>query len=306
MGCMDVITVPDVETLPAQTSNVEINKEQRQDQLLFRCFACRRPSHYEHLPRPASLPDDSSVVDIALYYQDEKDWSCADCSSYVYDLDKILAWRPYPPGAVEPPLSPDEYPNYKNHLPREYLVKWVGRSYRRTEWVPHMWLLSTHVTKLKNFIASGAQVELHRGHKRSEVQEDADLLETGATSPDDPVQGPLSHNAFPDAEQHIPLAWRTVDRIMDILLWSPESNSAKTKKRGKRVISDTESAQTELQVEYNAVFESGRQPSQWNTETAAEWESRKKRSITTDDIGDVIWIFVKWDDLSYSEGQRPS
>lgn len=303
MGCMNVITVPDAgpEVLPAHISDLEINKEQQQQQLLFRCFTCKRPSHYEHLPRPASLPDDASVVDIALYYQDEKDWSCADCSSYVYDVDKILAWRPYPPNTVEPPRSPDEHPNFRDPLPREYLVKWVGRSYRRTEWVPHMWLLSTHLMKLKNFIASGARVELHLGDKRSKVSEDSDLPEI---APDVPIQGPLSHDAFPDAEQHIPLAWKTVNRILDILLWHPGSNGAKTKKRDTRLNSDTESAEIKLQAEYNAVFENGRQPSERNTETAAEWESRKKRSIKTDDIGDVIWIFVKWDDLNYSEGQR--
>ena len=303
MGCMNVAIVPHAgsEVVPTEISDVEISKELSQ-QLLFRCFTCKRPSHYEHLPRPASLPADSSLTDIALYYQNEKSWSCPDCSSYVYDLDKILAWRPYPSDAVELSQSPREPPNYKDPLPREYLVKWVGRSYRRVQWVPHMWLLSTNPGKLKNFITSGARVELHRGDKRSHVQEDADLLETAATSPDVPTQGPLSLDAFPDAEQHIPLAWKTIDRILDVLLWRPQSKGAKGNKEGIPENSDVESAEAKLQVEYDAVFESGRQPSQWNSEGIPEWESRKKRSITTDNIGDVIWIFVKWDDLNYGEG----
>ncbi|KAK2461624.1 hypothetical protein APHAL10511_006087 [Amanita phalloides] len=301
MGCMDVIVIPHVGTEGATTVDtdvamVDVNAEQRQKQLLFRCFTCRRPSHNEHLPRPASLPSDASVADIAEYYQSEKGWLCADCSSYVYKLDNILAWRPYPPGAIESSRSPDEPPNYKDPLPREYLVKWIGRSYRRTTWVPHMWLLSTNQAKLQKFVTSGARVQLRQDDRRSGLQEEDELL---GTAPDALIQEPLSLNAFPDAEQHIPLAWKTVNRVLDVLLWHPKSNGAERSK-ATRMDSDV-GIQSDLQVEYDAIFESGKQPSARNTETLAQWKMREDRSITVDDIGDVVWVFIKWDGLHYGE-----
>ena len=306
MGCMGVTTEPHVVSEAGATDNdrdvemTDINTEEPQQHLLFRCSTCRRSSHYEHLPRPAGLPEDSSVVEIAQYYQNEAKWLCADCSSYVDHLDKILAWRPYPPNAIEPPHDPEELPNYKDPLPREYLVKWVGRSYRRTQWVPHMWLLSTNRAKLKNFIAGGARVELHRDGKKSKAQEDDDLFGNTTAAPDVPIQGPLSINAFPDAEQHIPLAWKTVDRILDVLLWRRKSND-KARNKTTRVDSDNEAIE---QAEYNSVFECGKKPSTRNTETIVQWESRMGRTVSEDDIGDVVWMFAKWDDLNYGEGQR--
>jgi chromodomain-helicase-DNA-binding protein 4 len=122
-------------------------------ELLFRCFTCKRLSHYEHLPVPAEYKDKKIINSVALaeYYQATTEWLCGDCSSYTYALDKILAWRPYPPTAVEPPRPDDEPPHYKLPLPREYLVKWLDRSYRRTQWVPHMWLVTTQCGQVEEF-----------------------------------------------------------------------------------------------------------------------------------------------------------
>jgi chromodomain-helicase-DNA-binding protein 4 len=112
-----------------------ISKRGSPEQLLFRCFTCKRLAHYAHLPNPFS--EDASPVELAQYYQ-ENEWDCGDCLSFVFAVDKILAWRPYPSNAIEAPRPDDEPPNIKSQLPREYLVKWVGRSYRRVQWVPHL------------------------------------------------------------------------------------------------------------------------------------------------------------------------
>ncbi|KAF8640689.1 hypothetical protein AX17_000345 [Amanita inopinata Kibby_2008] len=323
MGCMEVAIQPSDKPEPLQSSVLAIDNpgdadnttdfsvsmpkvdtdEDRKplDQLVFRCFTCKRLAHYEHLSRPSSLPDDSSIAEIAEYYQREKDWLCADCSSYIYSLDKILAWRPYPSDAVELPRSVNEPPNYKDPLPRKYLVKWVGRSYRRTEWVPHMWLLSTNKAKLKNFVANGARVALLRDEKKKKAQ-DIDPFDNGLDVRGSPLQEVLSLGASPDAEQTIPSAWKTVDRVLDILLWHPKQINTKKKNRNARIISDTEdSMEQRLEAERNAAFESGRQPSAKNTETILEWESREKRSIGAEDIGSVVWAFLKWQDLNYDE-----
>ncbi|KIL71765.1 hypothetical protein M378DRAFT_155365 [Amanita muscaria Koide BX008] len=298
MGCMEATTSNNTDDDADTTTKLDMELE-KQPQLLFRCFTCRRPAHYEHLMRPQLLPEDSSVADIAEYYQKDKGWLCADCSSYIYSLDKILAWRPYPPDAVEPPYPPDELPNYKDPLPREYLVKWIGRSYRRIQWVPHMWLLSTNQAKLKNFVNNGSRVELKRGSKRSKPLETADILESLPDINDDAADGLPSLEAFPDADQHIPQAWKTVDRVLDVLFWRPKSNMVT--KNNTRIDSDSETIETKVTAEYSAVFANGKEPSAKNTKTVTQWQAREKRQIAPEDIGDVVWVFIKWEDLNYDE-----
>ena len=51
---------------------------------------------------------------------------------------KVIAWRPMPADAKED-LQLEEIPNYKDPLPREYLVKWVNRGFRHVS--------SSHVKK---------------------------------------------------------------------------------------------------------------------------------------------------------------
>ncbi|KAG9001163.1 hypothetical protein FRB93_012245 [Tulasnella sp. JGI-2019a] len=132
--------------------------ESKEKHLLFRCITCKRPAHYEHLP-PLSKDTSADVENVALSYQ--KTWQCPDCRRWEYELDKILAWRPYPANAVEPPREPDTAIKYNSPLPREYLVKWQRRSYRHLEWVPHQWLLNTNSSKLRHFLTKGTKIALH-------------------------------------------------------------------------------------------------------------------------------------------------
>ncbi|KAJ7786129.1 SNF2 family DNA-dependent ATPase [Mycena metata] len=286
--------------------------------LLFRCTLCKRLAHYEHLPIPSGLSSDSAITDIAAHYTHS--WVCADCSSFDFDLDKILAWRPYPANAVEPPRPANEPPHYKDALPREYLVKWMERSYRRTQWVPHMWLVSTNYAKLKNFLADGPKVELLEEPAGEETAEDnqpaqfqvvvesrdSSVKPGAAAKPTARPQDPI-----PDAERRIPPAWKTVDRVLDVMLWCPRRKQGKGKasKKGKgkakrRIDSDDGSGGSEDDEEANeraAVFDHGEQPSPSSTETLADWKNRTKRKFTTKDADEVAWIFVKWDDLTYDE-----
>lgn len=95
--------------------------------LLFRCATCLRPTHYTHLP-PLQAPESKkmSSVKVAMEYH-AFGWQCKDCHSYTLKVERILGWRLYPPNAVEPA---NEKWVITNPLPREYLVKWVGKGYR--------------------------------------------------------------------------------------------------------------------------------------------------------------------------------
>ncbi|KAJ7630765.1 SNF2 family DNA-dependent ATPase [Roridomyces roridus] len=327
MGCEETALEPDASvkngpTEPSDTGkDVEmVDASKRSDlkydaamALLFRCLVCKRLAHYEHLP---SWDD---LAEIPEQYQN--DWLCDDCASFNDKLDKILAWRPYPANAVEPPRSHYELPNPKTQLPREYLVKWEERSYRRTKWVPHMWLVSTNLPKLKNFLASGPKVEL-----LDEVPDESPTDQHGpaeyqvviqsrdsSVKPGEAQKAPVRpESGMPDAERRIPPAWKTVDRVLDVYLWqSPSANKKKKaaakgkRKNNRRIESSAETSDAEddqLEEQRTAAYDEGVQPSRDFIESLDEWQARStKHKFTIDQIDQVAWIFVKWDDLTYDE-----
>ncbi|KAJ7900162.1 SNF2 family DNA-dependent ATPase [Mycena olivaceomarginata] len=343
MGCMETALGPDVAATSTKTSveaadtgadsgsttgkDIEMADATKSSNLkydstmalLFRCILCKRLGHYEHMPTPPDFPPDSDVADIAVHYTNS--WLCADCSSFRFDLDKILAWRPYPANAIELPRKSDEPPHYKTPLPREYLVKWVDRSYRRTQWVPHMWLVSTNVTKLKNFLVDGSKVELlDEPVDETTADEDSPAqFQVVVESRDSSVKPGGAQKAVvarpqdsvPDAERRIPPAWKTVDRVLDLLLWRPQKKSSKkgkvAKGKGKarsRIESDEDgsvSGEDEISKERTAALDDGEEPSSVFTESLEQWEERNKKKFAIEHAEEVAWIFVKWDDLTYDE-----
>ncbi|KAF8213246.1 SNF2 family N-terminal domain-containing protein [Mycena galopus ATCC 62051] len=312
MGCMETALEPDAaatstkfsveaaDTGSAADKDVEMADATKSSNLkydstmalLFRCLLCKRLGHYEHMPTPSDFPSDSDIPDIATHYTTS--WLCADCSSFRFDLDKIIAWRPYPANAIEPPRDADEAPpHYKTPLPREYLVKWMDRSYRRTQWVPHMWLVSTNGAKLKNFLAVGSKVEL--------LEEPAD-----DTTPDDDGRAQFQvivesrdSSVKPGGGVQKPAA--TVDRVLDVLMWRPAKKAPKRKGKAERRIESDDDRSEDEPEERTAALDEGEEPSSLFTESLEQWEERKRRKFTTDDADEVAWIFVKWDDLTYDE-----
>lgn len=343
MGCMEVAVKPATDATPPPppvkdgediimadgTQEVESSIQNSVDlsstpsrELLFRCLTCKRLAHYSHLPIPTPLPKSTPLPQIAEYYQFNTVWLCMDCHSYRFPLDKIIAWRPYPPNALQPSRK-DEIPNYKEHLPREYLVKWQDRSYRRLNWVPHMWLVSTNVGKLKNFLSGGTKIELlgepvQDGIDNEEKEKDIEFEVGAGESADDggveqskgPSVGLGMRDALPDAERYIPPAWKTVDRVLDVVIWAPKPKSLSKSKHGKKrqiVTSDEEKDGEEKDGEEmnefkKVVFEKGELNSLENTMTAEQWEESNGETISMGLMERVVWAFIKWNDLGYDEG----
>jgi chromodomain-helicase-DNA-binding protein 4 len=324
--------VPTISTAAADTDPVSGTPYE----LLFRCLTCRRLAHYAHLRNPNA--DDADSVQLAEYYQEITEWRCADCYSFIYGLDKILAWRPYPPSSTEHSWPAGEVPNVKNPLPREYLVKWTDRSYRRTQWVPHLWLASTHPGALRNFLVSGPKVELlpepllmdygmEADGKRFSVEPTFEIGvgdARGSSEPDKTIST-LPSDSCPDAERRIPPAWKTVDRVLDVLLWYPQKRALeqaaqrrkerKSRSKGKNnskgkggshADSDEEEEfddkNSDIEGEYLAAFKDGEQPSENLTETLEEYQARTGKEFGNPEIDVVVWAFFKWDDLGYDEG----
>ena len=299
--------------LPNGTDALAIPKE-----LLFRCKLCKRLAHYAHLPSDRFKKDSAEEVDVeatAEHYQRDQGWSCADCVSFVYRVEKVLAWRPYPANAPQPELSHGESISPKAHLPREYLIKWQDRSYRRVQWVPHGWLASIHSGLLRNFLLHGPKVELlehavqedqianavsEGGIGRSNKESDEPRPKADGFSEDVALLPSL------DAERRIPPAWKTVDRVLDVLIWSPREQLSKANKnratRKKKMTSGDPAATSNAQKEWDEAFELGEVPSAQNTRTADQWEDDEDE-LSVDDIDRVVWAFIKWDDLGYDEGK---
>lgn len=300
------------------------------DQLLFRCVTCKRVAHYDHLPlsRYADPNERYTTDEIAEYYQGTTHWQCADCVSFTYTLEHIIAWRPFPENAKEPPAPPGELPNFKSALPREYLVKWADRSYKRLQWVPHMWLLATYPAKLKNFLVKGPNIPLLPEPVTDDASGVMDVDEVPAFAPDEEDivddsegrakkdEGDISRalNPMPDAERRIPPSWKTIDRVLDVLLWLKRSRvkrAPRGKKTRRAVVSDEEDERQggdsdidldeETVVERELAYNEGEQPGDKVTETIESYERREKRRITKDDIGLVAWGFFKWAGLGYEE-----
>ncbi|KAI0689886.1 SNF2 family N-terminal domain-containing protein [Cytidiella melzeri] len=284
------------------------------DELLFRCSLCKRMAHYAHLPPPPEDPDaEYSAVDLAEYYQQTTGWQCADCRSFVYSVEFILAWRPYPKNAVEPKLPPGTAPHFKDALPREYLIKWTDRSYKRVQWVPHMWLLATSQAKLKNFLERGSAVTL-LPEPAPEAHADGgpvdDPVSTFGVGAEEDLEGsdddkPHSGvpDAVPDAENLIQPAWKTVDRALDVLLWSPQKRLARRrqgkKKNTNAIRTDSDPEPDDFESEREAAYDTGEQPSMDLVETVEEFCKRNKKQLSVDDIDRVVWGFFKWKDLGY-------
>ncbi|KAI0673358.1 hypothetical protein C8Q78DRAFT_968243 [Trametes maxima] len=307
--------------IPTSTPNPIDNAadDDSPQELLFRCLTCRRLAHYAHLPVPDDYDDNFSSADLAYYYQHTTSWKCADCWSYVYQVEHILAWRPYPENTVEPPRAPNEPMNPKAMLPREYLIKWVDRSYRRVQWVPHGWLLATAQAKLKNFLQGGTKVPLlHEpvSEKRpAETDDDGAAFdiaggdgEAPATGVKDEETSPLFAN--PDAERKIPPRWKTVHRLLDLRIWRPRQAS-KEKRRKARVQSDNDEDEGSLDdpsmesVKKNA-YDHGEEPPSSMLVTVEEFESLTKEKLDEKHVSKVAWAFFKWDDLGYDDASWDS
>lgn len=293
----------------AQTADGGSPKE-----LLFRCFTCKRLAHYAHMPVPDGLdPDETTPAKLASYYQHSTGWRCADCVSYVYTVEHILAWRPFPENAVEPPRKPGEPPNYKSILPREYLIKWVDRSYRRVQWVPHGWLLAVAGTKLKNFILGGTKVHLLLEPIPEQASVPAEDTSADFEIGRDDSEGlggksaeeasPLI--AYPDAEKRIPPAWRTVDRLLDIRLWRPKKPAKGKTRKSKTVTSDEEEDVDEdplAATQRAAAHDEGEEPSGGYMVTLEEFEALTREKLSEKHAAQLAWAFIKWDDLGYDDG----
>ena len=104
--------------------------------VLFRCTGCHRGYHLEHLPPLSDMADDDDDDDISSsrFEQYSSKWQCLDCLSVPGEIGAMVAWRPADSqiGGYAASNLPEEQ--------KEYLLKWRGKSYHHTTWMPGTWV----------------------------------------------------------------------------------------------------------------------------------------------------------------------
>jgi hypothetical protein len=130
--------------------------------------------------------------------------------------------------------------------------------------------------------------------------------EDGRDGEELPIVTPI---ADPSAEMRIPESWKRVDRILEVLFWRRVQPSKKTKAKSRSaskraVLSDGDASEPEdtADAEARQGLIDGVKPDDHLTET---YQTRARRGkITLQDSNDVVWAYMKWQELPYDECGR--
>ncbi|WEW57620.1 hypothetical protein PRK78_003087 [Emydomyces testavorans] len=134
---------------------IDMDRVNNVDNVMFRCTACRRAWHMNHLPvksrtsRAIIDSDDSDEDDLEFANQRFKEysrkWECYDCENASGDIEALVAWRPLDLDSYIPGYTSDMLPEES----KEYLVKWRKLSYFKATWMPGPWIWSMAATAMR-------------------------------------------------------------------------------------------------------------------------------------------------------------
>ncbi|KAL4872970.1 hypothetical protein BDV12DRAFT_161073 [Aspergillus spectabilis] len=85
------------------------------DNLFFRCRACHRAFHFDHLPTSGT-----------------SSWKCQDCLLLPGEVNAMVAWRPMSTAIKKAHRA--------SEIEKEYLIKWKEKSYAHCAWMPGSWV----------------------------------------------------------------------------------------------------------------------------------------------------------------------
>jgi len=190
---------------------------------------------------------------------------------------------------------------------------------RRVEWVPHLFLVARFRSRLSNFLKKGPLIDLldYTSHEVQRRIAERSVVTGLPASParvahhaalDDDDSGDeiiRTPAADADADLRIPSAWRLVDRILYVHFWNPNRAQKKNKRRpstrgnARRIASTSSEEQSDEddEQEKEPYLRDGIKPNDSLLET---WNERRlRKDITEEDASDVVWAYMKWQDLPY-------
>jgi chromodomain-helicase-DNA-binding protein 4 len=108
------------------------------DNVMFRCTACSRGFHFEHLPPKSDSVMDLDTGDVATQrLQDySQDWRCKECLDCPGKVGSLVAWKSIDEDNYDHSLSYDSIPEDV----KAYLVRWDGKSYFQAAWMSGPWV----------------------------------------------------------------------------------------------------------------------------------------------------------------------
>jgi superfamily II DNA or RNA helicase len=150
---------------------VEEERINNVDNVLFRCTNCFRGFHFEHLPSRADYPMDlGDEVDVEQRFREySRDWKCKECADMPAKVSGLIAWKP---------VDGDE--NYDSTLGVEgveeehkvYLVRWEGMSYFRAQWMPGPWVFGVAAHSMRKAFFKREEAQHPKMHTHDAIPED--------------------------------------------------------------------------------------------------------------------------------------
>ncbi|KAH0351407.1 SNF2 family DNA-dependent chromodomain-containing ATPase, partial [Aureobasidium melanogenum] len=140
------------------------------DNVMFRCTACSRGFHFEHLPpKSDSLMDlDSDDVATQRLQDYSQDWRCKECLDCPGKVGSLVAWKPIDEDNYDPSYGYERVPEDE----KAYLVRWDGKSYFQAAWMPGPWVWGTTAGVMRKAFAKRDEARQPKMRTEDAIPED--------------------------------------------------------------------------------------------------------------------------------------
>ncbi|KAH0300613.1 SNF2 family DNA-dependent chromodomain-containing ATPase, partial [Aureobasidium melanogenum] len=140
------------------------------ENVMFRCTACSRGFHFEHLPpKSDSLMDiDSDDVATQRLQDYSQDWRCKECLDCPGKVGSLVAWKPIDEDNYDPSYGYERVPEDE----KAYLVRWDGKSYFQAAWMPGPWVWGTTAGVMRKAFAKRDEARQPKMRTEDAIPED--------------------------------------------------------------------------------------------------------------------------------------
>ncbi|KAM0715106.1 hypothetical protein Q7P37_009571 [Cladosporium fusiforme] len=143
------------------------------ENVLFRCINCFRAFHFEHLPSRSDLMELDTEADAEQRFREySRDGKCKECLNIPAKVSGLIAWKPTDEDNYDDAMAIDEI----NDDEKAYLVRWEGQSYFQACWMPGAWVWGVTNASMRKAFAK--RDDAQRPKMRTEEAIPEDFLRT--------------------------------------------------------------------------------------------------------------------------------